>query len=81
MSPVGDSNLLLPSKFGIINLYVSNNNPEYLDIKHMHTFMTAEALVSETIPPVLDALAESYSPVRGLYFIRTSMYTGCTLFF
>jgi hypothetical protein len=66
MFPVGDSNLLLPSEFETVKLYVSNSNPEYLDIKHMHPCMIAEAPVSETIQPVLDALAESYSPVRGL---------------
>jgi len=67
MSPIAEPEHLLAS-VGTVKLYVSNNNPEYLDINHMNPAMTAEAPVSETIQPVLDALADSYSPVRGLSF-------------
>jgi hypothetical protein len=37
--------------------------------------MIAEAPVTGTIQPVLEALAENYSPVQGMYFIGTWLFT------
>ena len=36
----------------------------------MHPAMTAEAAISDTIQPVLKALADSYSPVKGMSFYQ-----------
>jgi len=63
MSPIMAINQLLPSQTGKVKLYISNGNPEHLDIKGMQPAMIAEAPVCETIQPVLEALADNYSPV------------------
>ena len=68
MSPIEDFDQELPSHIGKVRLFVSNRNPEFLDISSMQPAMTAEAPVTETIQPVLEALADSYSPIQGLYF-------------
>ena len=66
MSPVKDFEYTLPSQSGIVRLYVSHGNPEHLDIGQMQPAMTAEAPVSMTIQPVLETVADMYSPVKGL---------------
>jgi len=71
MSPIKDFNHQLSSLTGKVKLYVSNDNPEFLDITMMRPAMIAEAPVSETIQPVLEALADNYSPVRGMGCITT----------
>ena len=65
ISPVRDLGL---SQSGTIRLYVSSGNPEHLDITQMHPTMTVEAPLSTTIQPVLETLADIYSPVKGLHF-------------
>jgi hypothetical protein len=74
MSPIKDFEQL-PSQMGKVKLYISNSNPELLDITTMHPTMIAEAPVTGTIQPVLEALAENYSPVQGMYFIGTWLFT------
>ena len=64
--PVQDPGLF---QSGTIRLYVSSGNPEHLDISQMHPTMTAEAPISMTIQPVLETLADIYSPVKGLHFL------------
>jgi len=54
---------------GKVKLYISNGNPELLDITQMRPAMVAEAPISNTIQPVLEALADNYSPVRGMWFL------------
>jgi hypothetical protein len=68
MSPIEDFDQELPYQMGKVRLFVSNRNPEFLDISSMQPAMTAEAPVTGTIQPVLEALADTYSPVQGLYF-------------
>jgi len=68
ISPIEDFNQELPSHIGKVRLFVSNGNREFLDISSMQPAMTAEAPVTGTIQPVLEALADSYSPIQGLYF-------------
>ena len=68
MSPIDGFDQELPSHIGKVRLFVSNSNPEFLDISSMQPAMTAEAPVTGTIQPVLEALADSYSPIQGLYF-------------
>jgi hypothetical protein len=63
MSPVEDSRRQLPSAIGRVKLYISGVNPEDLDITKMCPTMTAEAPIFSTFQPVLEALANSYSPV------------------
>lgn len=70
MSPIKAFNPPLLSQTGKVKLYISNANPELLDIKKMQPAMIAEAPVCGTIQPVLEALADNYSPVRGMYFVR-----------
>ena len=70
MSPIRDYELPLSSQSGTIKLYVSSANPEHLDISQMRPTMTAEAPVSMTIQPVLETLADIYSPVKGLHFSK-----------
>ena len=72
MSPLRDfelPELPLSSKSGTIKVYVSSGNPEHLDISQMRPAMTAEAPVSMTIQPVLETLAEIYSPVKGVHLV------------
>ena len=71
MSPIKDFNHQLSSLTGKVKLYVSNDNPELLDITMMRPAMIAEAPVSEMIQPVLEVLADNYSPVRGMSYIIT----------
>jgi hypothetical protein len=66
MSPIKDFEYTLPSQSGIVSLYVSHDNPEHLDIGQMQPAMTAEAPVSMTIQPVLETVADMYSPIKGL---------------
>ena len=68
MSPVKEFMHQLPSGMGKVKLYISSANPEFLDITKMHPAMTAEAAISDTIQPVLEALADRYSPVKGMSF-------------
>jgi hypothetical protein len=70
MSPVEDSRCQLPSAIGRVKLYISSANPEDLDITKMCPAMTAEAPISNTFQPVPEALADSYSPVQGMYFYQ-----------
>jgi hypothetical protein len=70
MSPVEDSRHQLPSAIGRVKLYISSANPEDLDITKMCPAMTAEAPISNTFQPVLEALADSYSPVQDMYFYQ-----------
>jgi hypothetical protein len=51
-------------------LYISSINPEDLDITKMCPTMTAEAPISNTFQPVLEALVDSYFPVQGMYFYQ-----------
>ena len=67
MSPVRNK---LPFEMGKVKLYISSGNSEHLDITKMYPAMIAEAPISETIQPVLEALADNYSPVQGMSFIR-----------
>jgi hypothetical protein len=66
LSPIKEHKL--SSLMGKVKLYISSGNPELLDILAMRPAMVAEAPVSETIQPVLEALAENYSPVKGMQF-------------
>jgi hypothetical protein len=75
MSPIKDLEQQLPSQTGKVKLYISNSNPELLDITTMCPAMIAEAPVCGTIQPVLEALAENYSPVQGMCFIGAWLYT------
>jgi hypothetical protein len=68
MPPTEDLDEELPSQIGKVQLFVSSNNPEFLDLGNMQPTMTAEAPVTGTIQPVLEALADSYSPIKGLSF-------------
>jgi hypothetical protein len=70
MSPIKEFRHQLLSGIGKVKLYISNANPELLDITKMHPAMTAEAPISDTIQPVLEALADSYSPVKGTFFYQ-----------
>ena len=51
---------------GKVKLYISGANPEHLDIKKMQPAMVAEVPVTETIQPILEVLADNYSPVQGM---------------
>jgi hypothetical protein len=66
MPPVQDIEMSWPSEVGMVKFYLSKDNPEVLDITSMQPTMTAEAPLSDTIQPVLEALADNYSPVQGL---------------
>lgn len=81
MSPIKDFNHQLSSLTGKVKLYVSNDNLEFLDITMMRPAMIAEAPVSETIQPVLEALADNYSPVQGMGCITTQSYFSYTNYF
>jgi hypothetical protein len=54
---------------GKVKLYISSANPEFLDISKMHPAMIAEAPISGTIQPVLEAVADNYSPIQGIAFL------------
>ena len=66
LSPIKEHKLSF--LMGKVKLYILSGNPELLDILAMRPTMVAEAPVSETIQPVLEALAENYSPVKGMQF-------------
>ena len=69
MSPVKEFMHQLPSGMGKVKLYnISSANPEFLDITKMHPAMTAEAAISDTTQPVLEALADGYFSVKGMSF-------------
>jgi hypothetical protein len=51
---------------GKVKLYISNDNPQYLDVNKMQPAMVAEAPITETIQPILEVLANNYSPVKGM---------------
>jgi hypothetical protein len=70
MPPIKESRHRLPSGMGKVKLYISSANPELLDITKMHPTMTAEAPISDTIQPVLEALADNFSPVQGMCFYQ-----------
>ena len=61
----------LPFEMGKVKLYIFNGNPEHLDITKMYPAMIAEVPISETIQPVLEALADNYSPVQGMSFYQS----------
>ena len=46
MPPTEDFDEELPSQIGKVQLFVSSNNPEFLDLVNMQPTMTAEALQS-----------------------------------
>ena len=54
MPPTEDFDEELPSQIGKVQLFVSSNNPEFLDLVNMQPTMTAEAPVTGTIQPVLE---------------------------
>ena len=56
---------------GKVKLYISSGNPVHLDITKLYPAMIAEAPISETIQPVLEALADNYSPVQGMSFYQS----------
>jgi hypothetical protein len=66
MSPMKEFPLHMLSEMGRVKLYVSDANPQYLDIKKMQPDMVAEAPITETIEPILEVLADTYSPVKGM---------------
>jgi len=66
MSPVNDLPLRMSSGMGKVKLYISNDNPQYLDVNKMQPAMVAEAPITETIQPILEVLADNYSPVKGM---------------
>jgi hypothetical protein len=68
MLPLKEFGHQLPPAMGKVKIYLSSANPEHLDITNMRPAMTAEATISDTIQPVLEALADSYSPVKGMSF-------------
>ena len=70
MLPLKEFRHQLPSAMGKVKIYLSSANPEHLDITKMRPAMTAEATISDTIQPVLEALADSYSPVKGMSFYQ-----------
>ena len=70
MLPLKEFGHQLPSAMGKVKIYLSSANPEHLDITKMCPAMTAEATISDTIQPVLEALADSYSPVKGMSFYQ-----------
>ena len=71
MSLVNELRNKLPFEMGKVKLYISSGNPEHLDITKMYPAMIAEAPISETIQPVLEALADNYSPVQGMSFYQS----------
>jgi hypothetical protein len=66
MSPVEEFPVHVSSAIGKVKLYISGINPEYLDIKKMQPAMVAEAPITDTIQPILEVLADNYSPVQGM---------------
>ena len=68
MSPIKEFPLHMLSEMGRVKLYISDANPEYLDVKKMQPAMVAEAPITETIQPILEVLADNYSPVQGMHF-------------
>ena len=56
----------MSSQMGKVKLYISDANPEYLDVKKMQPAMVAEAPITTTIQPILEVLADNYSPVQGM---------------
>ena len=71
MSPVEEfQHFQLPSRIGKVKLYISNTNPENRDIGDMCPAMTAEAPLSNTIQPILEALADIILPSKECGFIR-----------
>ena len=70
MSPAKEFRHQLPSGMGKVKLYISGANPKVLDITKMHLAMTAEVPLSNTIQPVLEALADNYSPIQGMCFYQ-----------
>jgi len=65
MSPMKEFPLHMSTGMGKVKLYISDVNPEYLDVKKMQPAMVAEAPITETIQPILEVLADNYSPVQG----------------
>ena len=70
MLPLKEFRHQLPSAIGKVKIYLSSTNSEHLNITKMRPAMTAEATISNTIQPVLEALADSYSPVKGMSFYQ-----------
>ena len=70
MSPVKEFMHQLPSGMGKVKLYIVLIQNFWISLK-MHPAMTAEAAISDTIQPVLEALANSYFPVKGMSFYQT----------
>jgi hypothetical protein len=66
MSPMKELPLRMSSQMGKVKLYISDANPEYLDVKKMQPAMVAEAPITTTIQPILEVLADNYSPVQGM---------------
>ena len=66
MSPIKEFPLQMLSEMGKVKLYISNANPQHLDVKKMQPAMVAEAPITGTIQPILEVLAENYSPVKGM---------------
>ena len=67
MSPMKEFPLHMLSEMERVKLYISDANPEYLDVKKMQPAMVAEALITETIQPILEVLADNYSPVQDMH--------------
>ena len=55
------------SDMGKVKLYISDANPEHLDVNKIQPAMVAEAPITTTIQPILEVLAENYSPVQGMH--------------
>ena len=66
MSPMKELPLCMSSQMGKVKLYISDANPEYLDVKKMQPAIVAEAPITTTIQPILEVLADNYSPVQGM---------------
>jgi hypothetical protein len=70
LSPMEDDfPLHMSSGMGKVKVYISGANPENLDIKSMQPAMVAEAPVSDTIQPILECLADIYSPIQGMFLL------------
>ena len=66
MSPMKEFPLHMLSDMGKVKLYISDANPEHLDVNKMQPAMVAEAPITTTIQPILEVLAENYSSVQGM---------------
>jgi hypothetical protein len=60
-----DHESLAKPLMGKISLYVSDLNPNLLNINEMKPAMSTKTAVHDSIKPILDTIAKRYSPIKS----------------